>query len=104
MKLKLLVWILIIGNCATLVAYLQLRKHTSWAQQEPRAFATKPIGGVATPQTHKGNSPAKGSQDDFEPATVGLKDLRWSPKVGQVGSLSPNQKYDPANVHETTSA
>lgn len=74
MKLKLLVWILIIGNCATLVAYLQLRKHTSWAQQEPRAFATKPIGGVATPQTHKGNSPAKGSQDDFEPATVGLKD------------------------------
>ena len=30
--------------------------------------------------------------------------LRWSPETGQVGSLSPNQKYDPVNVHETTSA
>jgi len=30
--------------------------------------------------------------------------VRWSPETGQVGSLSPNQKYDPANVHETTPA
>ena len=30
--------------------------------------------------------------------------LRWPPKTGQVGSLSPNQKYDPENVHETTPA
>jgi len=33
-----------------------------------------------------------------------LRSLRWPPKTGQVGSLSPNQKYDPENVHETTPA
>jgi hypothetical protein len=30
--------------------------------------------------------------------------VRWPRETGQGGSLSPNQKYDPVNVHETTSA
>jgi len=30
--------------------------------------------------------------------------LRWPRETGQGGSLSPNQKHDPENVHETTSA
>ena len=30
--------------------------------------------------------------------------LRWSPKTGQDGSLSPNPKHDPPNVQETTTA
>jgi hypothetical protein len=39
---------------------------------------------------------------EFFPQTEGH--VRWSPETGQVGSLSPNQKHDPENVHETTSA
>jgi hypothetical protein len=30
--------------------------------------------------------------------------VRWSPKTGQDGSLSPNPKHDPPNVQETTTA
>ena len=30
--------------------------------------------------------------------------MRWSPKTGQDGSLSPNPKHDPPNVQETTTA
>jgi hypothetical protein len=37
-------------------------------------------------------------------ANTAVGRVRWSPETGQVGSLSPNQKHDPENVHETTSA
>jgi len=63
-------------------------------------------GGNLPPDAWRRATPVTNSTDIKPGDTVimACPGLRWPRETGQVGSLSPNQKYDPVNVHETTSA